>query len=92
MIMAGMKSILRVEVVEPLGQNVVKAAEALGVRRAILPDLLSGRAALSTEMALRFEKVFAVSMEMMLKMQAAYDAAQMWEKADAFDVECFVPV
>jgi len=26
-------------------------------------------------MALRFEKVFSVNMEMMLKMQAAYDAA-----------------
>jgi len=30
-------------------------------------------------------------MEMMLKMQAAYDAAQMRRQADALDVSRFVP-
>jgi len=82
---------LRAEVVEPLGLSVAKAAEALGVRLATLSDLLNGQAALSPEMALRFKKVFDVRMEMMLKMQAAYDAVQMRQKAHALDVERSVP-
>ena len=53
--------------------------------------LLNGHAALSPEMALRFEKAYKVDMEMMLKMQAAYDAAQMRRQADALDVSRFVP-
>ena len=43
--------------------------EALGVRRAMLSDLLNEKAALSPEMALRIEKAFGVSMEMMLRIQ-----------------------
>lgn len=82
---------LRAEVVEPLSLSIGQAAEALGVRRATLSNLLNGQAALSPEMALRFEKVFDVSMEMMLKMQAAYDAAQMREQADTLNVDRFVP-
>jgi len=68
---------LKMEVLEPRDLGVTRAAEILGVRRATLSDLLNGKAALSPEMALRWEKAFQVSMEMMLRMQAAYDAAQM---------------
>jgi addiction module HigA family antidote len=82
---------LRDEVVEPLDLTIEKAADVLGVRRATLSVLLSGRAALSPEMALRFEKAFKVDMDMMLKMQAAYDAAQMRKQADKLDVNRFVP-
>ena len=57
--------------------SVTRAAEILGVRRATLSDLLNGRASLSPEMALRLEKAFAVSMDMLLRMQAWYDAARM---------------
>jgi len=48
---------LRDEVVEPLHLTTEKAAAVLGVRRATLSTLLNGRAALSPEMALRFETV-----------------------------------
>lgn len=68
---------LKMEVLEPRDLGVTRTAEILGVRRATLSDLLNGKAALSPEMALRWEKAFQVSMEMMLRMQAAYDAAQM---------------
>ena len=81
---------LRDEVVEPLDLTIEKAASVLGVRRATLSTLLNGKAALSPEMALRFEKAFKVDMGMMLRMQAAYDAAQMRKKADKLDVSRFV--
>ncbi|MGI8785838.1 MAG: HigA family addiction module antitoxin [Acidobacteriota bacterium] len=53
-----------------------RAATLLGVRRATLSDVLNGHASLSAEMALRLEKAFGVSMDLLLKMQAGYDAAQ----------------
>ena len=72
--------------IEDLGLTVTRAAEILGVRRATLSDLLSGRASLSPEMALRLEKAFAVSMDMLLRMQAWYDAAQMRARAGEIQV------
>ena len=61
---------IRTGVIEELGLNVTKAAEILGVRRATLSDLLNGNASLSPETALRIEKAFDVSMDMLLRMQA----------------------
>lgn len=77
---------IRTEVIEDLGLSVTKAAEILGVRRATLSDLLNGRASLSPEMALRIEKAFAVSMDMLLRMQAWYDAARMRARAGEIHV------
>ena len=77
---------IRTEVIEDLGLSVTKAAEILGVRRATLSDLLNGRASLSPEMALRLEKAFAVSMDMLLRMQAWYDAARMRARAGEIHV------
>ena len=51
-------SFIRMEVIEPLGLSVTDAAKALGVTRPALSALLNGRAALSSEMALRVEKAF----------------------------------
>ncbi len=66
---------IRAEIVEELGLNVTKAADILGVRRATLSNLLNGKASLSPEMALRIEKAFGVNMDMLLRMQARYDAS-----------------
>jgi plasmid maintenance system killer protein len=44
--------LIRTEILEALGLNVLKAAEILQVRRATLSDLLHGKAALTPEMAL----------------------------------------
>ena len=68
---------IRTEVIEGLELNVTRAAEILGVRRATLSSLLNGNAALSAEMALRIEKACDISMDMLLRMQAWYDASQM---------------
>ena len=75
------------EIIEELGLSVTKAAEILGVRRATLSALLNSNAALSAEMALRIEKAFDVKMDMLLRMRAWYDAAQMRARADDIDVK-----
>ena len=66
---------IRTEIIEELRLNVTRTAEILGVRRATLSDLLNGNAALSPEMALRIEKALGVGMDMLLQMQAWYDAS-----------------
>ena len=68
--------IIREQIIEALGLTVTSAAEILGVRRATLSDVTNGKASVSAEMALRLEKAFGVSMDLLLKMQAGYDAAQ----------------
>ena len=78
---------IRTEVIEELGLNVTQAARMLGVRRATLSALLNGHAALSAEMALRIEKSFDVNMEMLLRMQAWYDAARMRARAGDINVQ-----
>ncbi len=54
---------IRMEVIDPLGLSVTKAAEVLGVTRPALSSLLNGHAALSPEMALRIEKAFGPKMD-----------------------------
>ena len=83
---------VRMEIIEELGLNVTQAAEILGVRRATLSDLLNGNAALSPEMALRIEKAFGVSMDMLLRMQAWHDASRMRARADDISVQRYQPV
>ncbi len=83
---------IRTEVIEELGLNVTRAAEILGVRRATLSALLNGNAALSPEMALRIEKAFGVGMDMLLRMQAWYDASQMRTRASEISVRRYEPV
>jgi len=83
---------IREEVIEDLGLNVSRAARILRVRRATLSDLLNGKASLSPEMALRLEKAFGVSMDMLLRMQAWHDASRMRARTDEIPVRRFDPV
>lgn len=64
------------EILEALGLTVTDAAQALGVTRAALSALVNERAHLSSEMALRIEKAFGVSMDTLMRMQNSYDIAQ----------------
>ena len=84
--------LIRTEVLEPLGLSVTTAAEALGVRRATLSDLLNGNAALTPEMALRIEKAFGPQMDHLLRMQLAYDVAQQRSHANEINVSRYAPV
>lgn len=81
---------IREEILTELGLSVAQTAEALGVRRATLSDLVNANAALSPEMALRIEKAFGVSMDMLLRMQALYDAFAMRQRADEIKVQRFI--
>ena len=80
---------IRLEVIEEFGLNVAAAARILGVRRATLSDLLNGNASLSPEMALRVEKAFGLSMDLLLRMQAWHDATRMRARADEIDVQWY---
>ena len=82
---------IRAEVINELGLTVTNAAQVLGVRRATLSDLLNGNASLSPEMALRIEKAFGVSMDLLLRMQAWYDAAQVRARESEIDVQRYQP-
>ena len=82
---------IRTEILDDLHLSVARAAEMLGVRRATLSDLVNGKAALSPEMALRIEKAFDVSMDMLLRMQAWYDSHTMRQRAGEIEVQRYEP-
>ena len=81
---------VRTEILEPLELSVTAAAEALGVTRPALSALLNERAALSPEMALRFEKAFGVSMETLMRMQNSFDIALARSRAGQIKVRRYV--
>ncbi len=83
--------IIREEIIKALGLTVSSAAEILDVRRATLSDVTNGKASLSAEMALRLEKAFGVSMDLLLKMQAGYDAAQVRMHSHKIKVKRYKP-
>src|SRR5437588_4542635 len=66
---------IRTEIIEPAGLSVTDAAKALQVSRPALSSLLTGKADLSGDMALRIEKAFGVKMDTLMRMQSAYDIA-----------------
>ena len=64
------------ECIEPLGLNITQAAQALGVTRVTLSELVNGRRGISPEIAIRLSKAFGGSAESWLVQQAQYDLAQ----------------
>ena len=79
--------VLKEDVLAEAGLSVARAAEILGVGRPALSAVLNGRASLSPEMALRFEKAFGTSMELMLKMQLQFDIAKARKGEKAIKVQ-----
>jgi len=77
------------EIIEPLGLTVTAAARVLGVTRATLSTLLNEHSQLSSEMALRVEKAFGVSMDTLMRMQNSYDIAQARKRVGEIDVARF---
>jgi len=78
-------------VLEPLDISVAEAARVLGVRRATLSAVVNGRAALSPELALRIEKAFGPAVGLMLRIQAAHDAAEIRKRSKDIKVKRYVP-
>lgn len=77
------------EIIAPLGLSVTAAAAALGVTRATLSTLLNEHSQLSSEMALRIEKAFGVSMDTLMRMQNTYDIAQARKREGEIKVKPF---
>jgi antitoxin HigA-1 len=82
---------IRTEILDELHLSVARAAEILGVRRASLSDLIPGKTSLSPEMALRIEKAFDVSMDVLLRMQAWHDSYTMCQRAGTIEVQRYKP-
>ncbi len=61
---------------KPLKLSVTEAAEALGVSRVSLSELLNGKNGISPEMSYRLSKAFGSTPEFWLRLQMAYDLAQ----------------
>ncbi len=61
---------------EALGLSTAQAAEALGVTRQTLHSLLTQKRSVSPEMAVRLEAVVGSTADHWLRLQAAYDLAQ----------------
>lgn len=78
---------LRTEIIAAHGLSVTDAARHLGVTRQAMSALLNGRAGLSADMAIRFEKAFGVKADTMLWMQATHELAQARAHADEIRVE-----
>jgi addiction module HigA family antidote len=77
-------------VLEPLGISMTEAARALGVRRATLSAVVNSKAALSPHLAMRIEKAFGLKVDLMLRVQAAYDAAHIRRRAKEIKVKRYV--
>ena len=77
------------ECIEPLGLTITEAAQALGVTRVTLSELVNGRRGISPEMAVRLSKAFGGSAESWLIQQAQYDLAQV--KSDKIKVKRLEP-
>lgn len=82
---------LKTEVVEPSGLSVGTLARHFSVSRYALSRLLAGRTRLTADMALRFEKGFGVKADTLLRMQLAYETAQVRAHEDEIQVERISP-
>lgn len=71
---------VRHDCLEPLGLTVTAGAKVLGVTRQALNNLVNGKAGISPEMAVRLSKAFGASPEAWLRLQMAYDLAQVQQK------------
>jgi addiction module HigA family antidote len=67
---------LRDELVTPRGLSITALAHSLGVTRQAASNLLNGNSGVSAEMAIRFEKLFGVSADTLVRMQARHDLSK----------------
>jgi addiction module HigA family antidote len=77
---------LKTELVEPAGITVSGLASHFGLSRQAMSALLNGRASLSADMAIRFEKAFGVKADTLMRMQSAYEMAQARAHEDEIQV------
>ena len=78
--------IVRSACLDALGLTVTEAARGLGVTRQALNNVVNGHAGISAEMALRLAKAFGSTAEQWLRLQVAYDLAQVEKRAATIKV------
>ena len=83
---------LKTEIVQAHGVSINDLAEAFGVSRQSISSLLNGRAALSADMAIRFEHAFGVKAETLMRMQARYDLGKALEHEADLAVRSLISV
>jgi addiction module HigA family antidote len=76
--------------IDDLGLSVAAAA-GLGITRQQLYNVISGRSAVTAEMAVRMEKAFGGSADAWLRMQINYDLARVRAGDTASEVRRLVP-
>jgi antitoxin HigA-1 len=83
--------IVRQECIEPLDLTITAAAEALGVTRQALNNLVNGKAGISPEMAIRLSKVFGSSPDVWLGIQMDYDLARAERESGRIKLQRLLP-
>ncbi len=69
-------AVIREDFLDKLGISVTRASQKLGVSRVTLSRVLSGKAALTPNLALRLELAGIGNARLWLDMQTAYDLSQ----------------
>ncbi len=82
-------NIIKHDCVEALGLSVTEAAKVLGVTRQTLSRVINEQTAVSPEMAIRVSKAFGSTPEHWLRLQLAYDMAQLRDKMASIRVKRF---
>ena len=76
---------------EELGVSISEAAKSLGITRQQLHNLIAGRSAVTTEMAVRLEKALGSTAETWVQMQMNYDLTQIRRRASSIRVKRIAP-
>ncbi|MDX8470322.1 HigA family addiction module antitoxin [Mesorhizobium sp. VK23B] len=82
---------VRVNILSPKKISVTAAANLVGVSRPNLSNFLNGKLTTTPEMAQRIERAFGLSAQMLLDMQAMFDAAEAKSKGTPSSVKAYVP-
>ena len=85
--------ILKEDILPSVGLSVTAVARALGVSRQMLHDILAGRKPLSAVMCLKVSRLFGITPELWMRLQATYDLKKAEQNKKVMDrVARIVPV
>ena len=73
--------------IDALGLSIVETAKGLGISRQQLHSVISGRAGITPEMAIRLEKALGSTADTWLRMQMNYDLAQIRRRTPAIRIK-----
>lgn len=81
---------VRITCLQPLGLTVTAAAQALGVSRKALSELVNGHSGVSPDMAIRLSKAFGSSAKHWMRLQMNYDLWHAEQRNEDLEIERFV--